>query len=747
MKPLLLLFSFLFTLFSSAQTRISGTVRDGKNKPLAGVSIGLKDTYDGATSDSLGHFSFTTSEKGAQVLTASLIGYRTAELPVNMTEAIGPMALVLKEEVTELKAVVISAGAFEASDRKKGTVLSAIDIATTASGNGDVTGALKTLPGTQQVGESEGLFVRGGTAAETKTFIDGTLVNNFFFSSVPNVAQRSRFSPFIFKGTVFSTGGYSALYGQALSSALILESIDLPEETSANVGISVIGLSGGYQQLAKNKKWSWGGNYSYSDLRPAFAVIKQQQEFFKTPLFHNADANFRIKTSETGMLKYYGYFNWSDLGFTTNSLDTLGFNDLFRLRNDNTYHNLSYREVLGRGWKINIGASATYNRDTAVMALANGKQEPVLVQGMEYKNMGWNNRSTFFNSKVVLEKRLRGLSAMRMGAEYNRSKEDPQFTLYNGEQFGGPITDALTAAFAEADVYLTNSLAAKLGTRAEHSSLLDRANIAPRLSLAYKLGNNGQASLAYGQFYQNPETRYLNGPSSLLFTKATHYIAQYQRIASDRTLRLELFYKDYDHLVKTRMEQNRGQAINNGGFGYAKGFEAFWRDKKTVRNLDYWVSYSFLDTKRNFLDYPTSIQPNFAARHTASVVVKRFVTAWKTGFNAAYNYSSPRPFFFIAPDGAAHTKFVDRGETPPYHNVSFSLNYLPSLGKANASKFTVLVLSVSNIFGFDQEFGRRYSFNGQRFEPILPPSRRFIFIGAFISFGVDRSQEVINSNL
>ena len=57
-------------------------------------------------------------------------------------------------------------------------------------------------------------------------------MNNFFYSSVPNVAQRGRFSPFIFKGTVFSAGGYSALYGQALSSALILESIDLPEQSS-----------------------------------------------------------------------------------------------------------------------------------------------------------------------------------------------------------------------------------------------------------------------------------------------------------------------------------------------------------------------------------------------------------------------------------------------------------------------------------------------------------------------------------
>ena len=175
----------------------------------------------------------------------------------------------LKEEISELTAVVISAGSFEASDRKRATaVLDPLDIVTTASANGDVTEALKTLPGAQQVGESEGLYVRGGTAAETKTFIDGTLVNNFFFSSVPNIAQFGRFSPFIFKGTVFSTGGYSALYGQALSSALILESIDLPEKTSANFGLSVIGGNIGWQQLVKKKNASWGLNYSYTNLAP-----------------------------------------------------------------------------------------------------------------------------------------------------------------------------------------------------------------------------------------------------------------------------------------------------------------------------------------------------------------------------------------------------------------------------------------------------------------------------------------------
>ena len=233
--------------------------------------------------------------------------------------------IVMKEEVTELSAVVISAGTFEASDRKRAVaVLNPIDIVTTASAEGDVTGALKTLPGSQQVGESEGLFVRGGTASETKIFIDGTLVNNFFQSSTPNIASRGRFSPFLFKGTVFSTGGYSALYGQALSSALILESIDLPDRASANLGLSIIGGNFGYQSLAKNKKSSFGASYSYTNLAPAFALIKQKQDYSQVPVFHNGDANFRIKTSNTGMLKYYGYFNSSRLDFSTPSIDSLG---------------------------------------------------------------------------------------------------------------------------------------------------------------------------------------------------------------------------------------------------------------------------------------------------------------------------------------------------------------------------------------------------------------------------------------
>jgi len=742
---ILLLTGLLQTL--SAQVTIKGVIKDNKAKPVSGVSISIKDSYDGGTSDSTGKYSFNTTEKGEQLLVISSIGYKTIEQKVNLATVVVTIDVTIKEEISELTAVILSAGTFEASDRKKAAaVLDPIDIVTTASANGDITGALKTLPGAQQIGESEGLFVRGGTAAETKTFIDGTLVNNFFFSSVPNIAQFGRFSPFLFKGTVFSTGGYSALYGQALSSALILESIDLPEQSSANLGITVLSGSAGYQNLAKDKKSSWGFSYSYTDLSLAFAIIKQRQDFSKVPTTHNLDANFRIKTSKTGILKYYGYFSSNKLAFTTNSIDSLGYLDKFAIGNKNSYHNLSWKENLGKGWKINTGISYSNNKDDVNSNMQNQSKQDVVLGNLEFKKFGVDTKGGYFNAKAVLEKRLKGLSAIRFGTEYNYGNDKSIYQAYNGQRFLDTIKGYINAVFAEADVYATNALAVKGGFRIEYSSLLNKTNIAPRFSVAYKLGKGSQASVAYGIFYQDPERRYLPSSVALNFMKATHYIIQYQKVANGQSFRTEIFYKKYDNLVKTGIVNFRNGAINNNGFGDAKGIEFFWRDKKTIKDLDYWISYSYLDTKRDFLNFPFAIAPNFAAKHTSSVVVKRFVQKIKTNVNFAYNYASGRPYYNIGIDGN-NNKFTDRGTIPDFHNVSFSLNYLPAIGKKNAKSFPVYVFQVSNVFNIKQTYGYNYSYNGYRKEAITPTSRVFVFIGAFISFGVDRSDEVINSAL
>lgn len=752
MKAALTLLIIALGFSAQAQVKIAGKITDGKGKPVSGVSITLKDTYDGATTDSLGNFSFTTTEKGKKTLEASIIGYKPFEQELSIESSNITVNVTMKELVTELKAVVISAGSFVASDKNKGAVLSALDIVTTPSANGDVTSAFKTLPGTQQVGESEGLFVRGGSATESKIYMDGNLVNNFFYSSTPGIATRGRFNPFLFKGTIFSSGGYSALYGQALSSALILESKDLPDQTEADLALSVIGVGGGIQHLAKDKKSSWGVSYNYTNLWLGFAINKQKQDFYQIPVYHQGDANFRIKTKSGGMIKYYGYVSANKTGFRSPDIDSTVLKDAFAIENLNTYQNINWRENFGMGWKVTTGVSYSTNKDDINNELqdANNQKQTITNPSFyAFKNFRLNNRAQYAQARVVFDKKLNGLNVIRFGADYFYSKEKSTYTLFDGTKFAESVTDNLESVFAEADVFITNSLAAKVGTRVEHSALVNKFNIAPRVSVAYKFRDNSQASFAYGLFYQNPERKFLPAVASLDYSRAAHYILQYQKMGNDRTFRVEAFYKKYTDLYKTTTSPTgREAAFNNNGFGDAKGLELFFRDKKTFKNVDYWISYSYLDTKRDYLNYPQAITPSFAANHTAAFVIKKFVTKWKTGFNLSYNFATGRPYYYFAYNSTLNKYVIgDAGKTINYNSASFSVNYLPSIGKKDPKAFVVWVLGINNVLGQKQVFNYNYNNDGSRKEAVTPPSKRFIYIGCFLSFGIDRTQDAINNNL
>jgi len=728
------------------QTVISGKVKDTRGRPVAGASIALKNTYDGATSDSSGSYSFSTAEKGNQTLLVTSVGYKLLEMPVELHGARLNIDFALKEEPSELRAVTITAGSFEAGDSKRGAILSSLDIATTAGSNADITAALKTLPGTQQVGEQEGLFVRGGAGYETKQYIDGTVVNNPYYTSVPDIAQRGRFLPFLFKGTVFSTGGYSALYGQALSSVLLLESIDLPEKSEVSANISPLVIGAGTQQLANDKKSSWGITYNYANVGLYFAAVKQVPDYFTIPQFHSGDANFRIKTKSGGMIKYYTTFGYNTLGLRRPDIDSAYLKDAYSLNNHNWYNNLSWKEYLSNGWKMNLGASYSTNKDNIVQEIQDPnnqpRQFPDSLYWMQYKNFTLNNRQDLAQIKAVFEKRIGSLSAIRFGSEYWYAYNP---AIYNDTLH--TLIDNYYAAFAESDIYVTNDLAAKLGARFEHSSIISKSDIAPRISLAYKTSRHAQVSLAYGIFYQKPENQLLAYTTNLGFTKAIHYIINYQMMTTERIFRVEAYYKKYEGLVRTIPYNYFYATYDNGGGGYAKGIDFFWRDKKTFKNFDYWISYSYIDTKRQYLNYPGQLMPDYAATHTASIVMKRFFTDLKAGVNVTYSFATGRPYYNFMINNNTKYYIADQGKTKDYSSLNFSAEYVPSLGKKNAKTFVVLFASMTNVLGYTPVFGYSYSFSGQVKQPIGLPADRFYFIGCFLSWGVDRTQDAINNNL
>ena len=731
-----LLFTFAFTFTLIAQITISGKVLGRNNKPLKDVSVTLKDTYDGATTDETGNYKFETSEKGSQTLIFSHPKFIEIEKSIQIEDKNLILNAELKESVSEIDAVVISAGSIEASDKKRATtLLTPIDVYTTAGANGQISSALETLPGVQKVGESEGLFVRGGTGTETKFFMDGNLVNNYFGNSVPGIKAMDRLNTSLFKGNVFSSGGYSAVYGQALSGVLALESIDLPERNAADFGISPIFASGGIQRVNQEKTHSYGISLGYSNLELMQKILKFNTDFEKAPNSFGGNGNFRIKTSRGGFIKYYGSYDTSSMKLSSPNLDDENSSDKINQNGKNTFHSLSYREKFGR-YTLNLGSSYTFNQN--ILHFSNVDQN-----GSSPFNNDIDSKGNYFNAKALIERKLFKISAIRAGIELNTTKEETWVSI---AQKNYEFRDDITSLFAETDLGISNDLSLKIGARAENSSSINRWNFSPRFAMAYRISKEWTSSLAYGTFFQNPESRFFTENYQPNYQRADHYIFQVQRAADGRSLRLETYYKKYQDLIKTTTDFYRPIALNNNGSGYAKGVELFWRDKKSLKNIDYWVSYSYLDSKRDYLNYTESLFPNFAAKHTLSVVAKKFVTNWKTGFNISYNYNSGRPYYnFVTENG--NTVLKNQGFVKDYQAVNFSLNYLPNLGKKDARAFTVLVLSINNVLGTKNEFGYNFSSNGLKSRAIVPPTNTFVFIGAFISFGTDRTQEAINNNL
>src|SRR5690606_36752917 len=153
-------------------------------------------------------------------------------------------------DMSTLDAVVITAGSFHACDKARFTVLKPLDIVTTAGSAGDINAALQKLPCSQQVGECGRLFVLGSVAGSTQTFVDGLRVSQPYTASAQNLPSRGRFSPFLFSGISFSTGVYSAEYGDALSSVLVLDTRNEVEEDKTEISLMTVGVG-----LGHTEKW------------------------------------------------------------------------------------------------------------------------------------------------------------------------------------------------------------------------------------------------------------------------------------------------------------------------------------------------------------------------------------------------------------------------------------------------------------------------------------------------------------
>ncbi|MDF4203326.1 carboxypeptidase-like regulatory domain-containing protein [Maribacter sp. SA7] len=716
MKTLLFLLLTLFCYSLFAQSTISGKVIDQQGTPIMGANVYLSGTYDGTATNENGLFTFETTTTGTQTLIASSISFETYSNTDDIAN-FSSITIKLKDDVNTLDAVTVNAGTFNAGDNAKVTALKPLDIVTTAGALGDFVGALQTLPGTSNVAEDGRLFVRGGDAEETQIFVDGMRVFTPYSPSANNIPARGRLSPFLFKGITFSTGGYSAEYGQALSSVLLLNSINEPQEEKTEISIMTVGFG-----LGNTKKWkksSLSINTSYINLAPYQKLYPDNNEWHKPIESVGGEAVYRYKFNNDGLLKVYGAYSSANFDLTQEDINEVD-GIRFGLKNRNLYINTSYQDFLEKDWSIATGVS-----------FANDRSE------IKYSDADITDVENSAHLKIAFKKFFSSRYKLNFGAEYFATNFTENYLDTNFEN-DFELDNNILSSFIETDVFFSKKFATKIGIRGEYSELLQEFTISPRLSLAYKAGTNSQFSLAYGEFFQNPKNDYLKYSSDFIAENTTHYIANYQYVKNKQIFRAEAYYKNYGDLVKYDTPfALPTSTYNNEGSGYAKGLDIFWRDNKSIKNTEYWMSYSYLDTERDYQNYPTSATPDFASKHNASLVVKRWVEDWKSQVGFSYNYASGRTYTDPNKGG-----FLTE-QAKSFNSLNVNYAYLISPQK-------ILYLSVSNVLGTKNVNGYQYADQTNMdgiFDrrTITPAADRFFFIGFFWTISDNKNDNQLDN--
>jgi len=156
-----------------------------------------------------------------------------------------------------------------------------------------------------------------------------------------------------------------------------------------------------------------------------------------------------------------------------------------------------------------------------------------------------------------------------------------------------------------------------------------------------------------------------------------------------------------------------------------------------INNLDMWISYSWLENKRKFKNYPTEVPTRFSTRHNISLVGKYFVEDWKSLLSLTYKMASGRPYH-----DPNELEFMSE-RSRHFHSINASWSYLISQQK-------ILFISVKNATRFKNSYGYRF-----KSEPnasgvydsqlIRPNDDQFFFVGFFITMSKNKLNNQLNN--
>lgn len=684
-----LLYPALFFLIASGsvfsqvqEVSVYGKVVDNlTQEPLIGANVIILGTNFGAATNARGEFSISNVPPNTHQIRASIIGYNSVT-KTDISVMPGRPAQVnfeLSTTAIELENVVVQSDYFNNNPIELNSVKSFNyeEIRRSAGGFEDVVRAVSILPGVAQADPGRNdLIVRGGGPSENLYLINGIPVQNInhFGTQGSTGGPLSYINLDYVEETSFSTGGFSVLNGDKISSVL---KVDIREGRNDKIGgkATVSATQFGFDlegPVSSNSSFIFSARRSYLDF------IFQAADFSFVPEYYDGLLKYDISFDNRNSLSFLVISAFDNVKYFNDTEDQRYDNSTI-LGSDQTQYatGISYYHLFNKGF-VNVSLNRNYvDFDTRQ---SDSLLNPIFINNSIEKENTLKADLTYQLNKTV-EFNAGGLVKF---INFEADILVPEFTTTFGDSI--PLTEVIAdeyynkaAGYLNFNFSLFERLRLNLGARVDYfSPLTTTTYFSPRFSASYQLTDLTALNFSTGVYHQSPSYIWLVAYEEnyqLENINVNQYVLGIdQYISADALLRLEGFLKDYiDYPTSTRRTYlilaNTGAGfsgsdenfssfgldpLNSSGTGFTRGFELSIQKKLTdtpyygIVSLTYSIAdFTALDDVERIGSYDQTWIFNVSGGY-------KFNEEWEASLK--FRYSTGKPYTPYNPDG---TQSVD----------------------------------------------------------------------------------------
>lgn len=352
-KKIILLLTIFITSFTYAQqVKIAGKVLNYQKQPLENVSVSQLHSHNGVMTNARGEYLISVSSGDSVRLVFSLLGYNQHQYILPQLEKNIELDVILEEDNRELNVVTVE------GQRTVTAVIEQIDYLATKRASspwGSLESLLVTMGGVSTNNELSSQYsVRGGNFDENIVYVNGLEIYRPLLVRSAQQEGLSFINPNMIKSVGFSAGGYSAEYGDKMSSVLDI-TYRKPEKSEGSASTSFLG--GDVHVGNSSGRFSQITGIRYKTIRSLMNTTDTKAEF--DPSFFDIQSFMAYNLSSKWEVNFLGNYSHNLYKYTPRTRNT-SFGTLNMLRNFTVYFDgqekdkfLTYQAALTLKGRVN----------------------------------------------------------------------------------------------------------------------------------------------------------------------------------------------------------------------------------------------------------------------------------------------------------------------------------------------------------------------------------------------------------